>query len=155
MATITWVDVPSFRLRAQTSSPQAADYTPVPLTPICDAGNTCLTPVNGPIFTVTGDAQGSGVNSGAAFLTSNDSALSTALATFSGTVSQCGSGTVLLRYTARYGAKVPGGGEGDWDYVEGTGTGDLAHINGGGTFRLSSTNDDLSATAAFAGRIRC
>jgi hypothetical protein len=128
---------------------------PVALASVCDTHSACLVPVKGPEFTVTGDSIGSGVNAGAAYLLPGNAAISSALATFSGEVKGCGSGTAILRYDAHYGVDQPGGGSGSWAYIDGTGRGALARISGGGTFRLVSAKPDLSAVARFTGTIDC
>jgi Protein of unknown function (DUF3224) len=129
---------------------------PVSFAPACDASGACLLPVSGgPESTVTGDYQGTGVYAGAARLIKADEAISSALATFTGTVRGCGEGTNTIRYDAHYGADRPNGGGGTWKIVPGLGTGDLRDMTGHGTSTVGTTNPDLSGTNNFKGQIRC
>jgi Protein of unknown function (DUF3224) len=133
-----------------------ASGPPVSFAPACDASGACLLPVSGgPESTVTGDFQGTGVYAGAARLIGANEAISSAIATFTGSVKGCGEGTNTIRYDAHYGADRPNGGGGTWKIVPGLGTGDLRDMTGHGTFTVGTTNPDLSGTNNFKGQIRC
>jgi hypothetical protein len=133
-----------------------ASGPPVPFTQTCDSSGACLIPISGgPASTVTGDFEGSGVYAGAARLLGEDEAVSSAMATFTGSVQRCGEGTNTIRYEAHYGANRPHGGGGTWEIVRGLGTGDLEDLTGHGTFTVGKTAADLSGTNIFKGTIRC
>ena len=129
---------------------------PVSFAPTCDAARACLVPVSGgPESSVSGDLNGTGVYAGAARLLGSNEAISSALATFTGTVKGCGTGTITIRYAAHYSSRLPHGGGGTWEVVGGVGTGALSHLTGRGTFTVGTVKPDLSGTDSFEGTIHC
>lgn len=114
-----------------------------PLTPVCLPADPaeCLTPLTYAAADFHGDLTGTSVGAGAASITT-DPAYGSALFTFQGTVTACGTGRVLTL--------VSGGlSSGDWKFIEKSGTNELASMTGGGTYTIDA------AGSHFTGELHC
>jgi hypothetical protein len=103
--------------------------------PACDPAGHCMFPYSvnfDPVKSVsTGDVAGTWVGSGGATVIGT-ALYSSALATFNGTVTGCGTGSFLLRLDSK--SFLDGSpGTTTWTIEKGSGTGDLVNITGFGT----------------------
>src|SRR5262249_9762082 len=100
--------------------------------PVCDSSFHCVSSFSfGQGAPTHGDLVGTFVVAGGGSLVGSTIQISS-VETFNGTVSGCGTGTVLIRSDTHTNADFSGGG-GTWSVVPGSGTGDLTNLVGGGT----------------------
>lgn len=117
-------------------------------TPFCDAEQHCLFPGTR-TATYEGDWVGTGIALGAAVAGEDASFAGPVLWLFSGTIEECGTGT-LVYAVLETGDAAAMSGEGTWEIFEGFGTGDLADVSGKGTGAGS-----VAEGARAKGVIRC
>ena len=118
--------------------------------PFCDAEQHCMIPLSG-TETYSGDMSGTSISYSAGALV-GDKFAAGGTAIFTGTVADCGTGTVVV--VSRGTGAVNGSGSGEWEIVEGFGTGDLASASGGGTSTYQASADG-TATTVTTGHVSC
>jgi hypothetical protein len=119
-------------------------------TPFCDAEQHCLFPGTR-TATYEGDWVGTGIALGAAASVVDEDVrfAGPVLWLFSGTIEDCGTGT-LVYANLETGDAVEMSGEGTWQIFEGFGTGDLADVSGKGT-----GSGSVAEGSRYKGTIRC
>ena len=102
--------------------------------------------------TLTGTWQGTAVYTYGFATTPENLTYFTAMETFTGTVTGCGTGAMSYRLA---GTVDPSGVIADeWEIVDGFGEGDLAGVTGHGQ-QLGTYNDDFSQSGDFSGELTC
>ena len=81
------------------------------------------------LITYTGDMSGTSYASGSAALAPDGIYRATAIEQFSGSITGCGTGTLIIEQSGTL-DPVTGADDGTWRIVPGTGTGDLANASG-------------------------
>jgi hypothetical protein len=118
--------------------------------PVCDEAQHCIYPLT-VTATVSGDLTGTTVAHSAGALVGTDFAASDTLL-FHGTISGCGTGTLVLLGTGR--GSTTGTTTSAWTIAEGFGTGDLVAVTGSGTTSVPPVSSG-STSATLTGRITC
>jgi hypothetical protein len=117
-------------------------------TSFCDGEQHCVFPGTR-TATYEGDWTGTGIAAGAAALGEDANFAGPVLWLFSGTIKNCGTGT-LIYAVLETGDAAAMSGEGTWQIFKGFGTGDLADVSGLGTGAGS-----VSEGSRYKGVIRC
>jgi Protein of unknown function (DUF3224) len=118
--------------------------------PVCSNGR-CLIPFS-LTGTIDGDGQGSFVQSGSGTLLPGGTLFANSSLIFTGTIADCGSGSVVLTST---GINQAGRTSGAIVIVDGSGTGDLAGLTGRGTVTDGEVAPNGQASGTIAMTLRC
>ncbi|HEV2173577.1 MAG TPA: DUF3224 domain-containing protein [Nitrospira sp.] len=102
--------------------------------------------------TITGDWQGQSEYAYGFFIFPSGHSYGSGLDHFSGTISGCGTGSVV--YRAPFSSDSKGNVQGQWQMIEGSGTGGLAGLRGTGTFS-QITKPDGSTVGDYSGTVYC
>ena len=118
--------------------------------PICDAEKHCMIPLT-LTGTYSGDLTGTGISHGAGALFGTEYASGGTLI-FTGTITGCGSGTMVVTDSGR--GTTDGRGSSTWTIVDGVGTGDLVRVSGSGTTTFAPGAGGAT-TLTLTGRVIC